>query len=159
MLFLRFSILINIKALLQQILLKCLILVETRWKLGQATLLVSYWLEAFSCGFFLVTQPMKTSGTWWERARWVSLLFGFSPKCLNYSKHCGEVSSSLWAFPKMVPNTHYALAKKMSDSIKVRKKNLRRLCVATWGLASYWWQGLLHEIETSSEESCWIGLS
>jgi hypothetical protein len=41
---------------------KCLSLGETRWALGTAALLVSYWLKAFSCGFFLFGQQMKTSG-------------------------------------------------------------------------------------------------
>jgi hypothetical protein len=44
----------------------CLTLAETLWKIDPLPLLVSYWLEAFSRGFFFFTQPGKHLGIEWE---------------------------------------------------------------------------------------------
>jgi hypothetical protein len=41
---------------------KCLTYTETQWPIGRERNLVSYWLAAFSLGFYISMQPMKTSG-------------------------------------------------------------------------------------------------
>jgi hypothetical protein len=64
---------------------KCIIIAETRWAIGPAALLVSYWLEAFSCKYFLFTHPVRNLKTPWEVDR--------------------QVSPSIWPFPKMFPYT------------------------------------------------------
>jgi hypothetical protein len=81
---------------------KCLSLGETRWALGTAALLVSYWLKAFSCGFFLFGQQMKTSGDTVGNGPYRSpFLFGLFSKCLPYILiFAHKVFNTLWAYPK-----------------------------------------------------------
>jgi hypothetical protein len=66
---------------------KCLIYTETQWQIGRERILVSYWLAAFSLGFFISMQPMKTSGD--TVGGWAQL-----------------VSTFLWTFPEMPPLLH-----------------------------------------------------
>ncbi len=76
---------------------KCFFLLWTRWAVGLSHLLLFLRLAAYSCGFFIFTQPHLEV---LQEMCQIGLLIYF-PKCLSSSASVADkVSNALWAFPR-----------------------------------------------------------